>query len=67
MISTTPTIERWRTMIVATGAVDWIEDMITERVARPRSTSTGSSRRVSAGSTGQHGDGVHGARRMKVG
>ena len=26
-------VERWRTMIVATGAVEWIEELITERVA----------------------------------
>jgi geranylgeranyl diphosphate synthase type I len=26
-------VERWRTMIVATGAVDWIEDLITDRAA----------------------------------
>jgi geranylgeranyl diphosphate synthase, type I len=25
-------VERWRTMLVATGAVDWIEDLINERV-----------------------------------
>ena len=26
-------VERWRTMIVATGAVDWIEDLIADRAA----------------------------------
>jgi len=25
-------IDRWRTLIVTTGAVEWIEDMISERV-----------------------------------
>ena len=29
-------ITRWRTLIVATGAVEWIEDMIAERVALAR-------------------------------
>jgi geranylgeranyl diphosphate synthase, type I len=51
-------IERWRTMIVATGAVEWIEELITER------TGTGlpaACRRVSAGDAGQHGDRLHGA------
>jgi geranylgeranyl diphosphate synthase type I len=29
-------IDRWRTLIVATGAVQWIEDMISDRVASAR-------------------------------
>jgi geranylgeranyl diphosphate synthase type I len=27
-------LEHWRTLIVATGAVQWIEELIAERVAR---------------------------------
>jgi geranylgeranyl diphosphate synthase, type I len=29
-------IDRWRTLIVTTGAVQWIEDLISDRVASAR-------------------------------
>ena len=61
-------IERWRTLIVATGAVQWIEDTI-ERSGRVGAQGT---RRASAidesraDRAGEHGRRVHGACRMTL-